>query len=222
MNFNKSSSASSWIFVTASVASQSVRRNGQKNRIGIFGHRVTTMTQKSLRDTLRPTVAMFRGKLCTRSGWNFSNFCSHHGRKNQIETFGCRGTKMGQKSCSDTLCTTGATFCGKILASGQNFRILLIWSHTGVENSETEFSGIIVPKRVKNHVEVFYTPQVRSSKGKYWLRVNILEFYASGRTTVKSSKSEFLAIGRSKRIKNHGGISHLEFWFFFLKKLLAE
>ncbi len=43
-------------------------------------------------------------------------------------------------------------------------------------------------------------------RGNTPFRVKIFKFYSSDCTTVKSSKSEFLAVVRPKWVKNHGGI----------------
>ncbi len=56
---------------------------------------------------------------------------------------------------------------------------------TPVESTESEFSAVGRPKRVKNRKRNF-TP---SSEEKYSLRVKIFEFYPSGCTPVESTES---------------------------------
>ncbi len=75
---------------------------------------------------------------------------------------------------------------------------------TPFESTESEFSALGQPKRVKNSGEKLYAPLVQSSEGKYSLQVKIFEFYPFGRTLFESTESEYSAIEWPKRVKNPG------------------
>ncbi len=68
----------------------------------------------------------------------------------------------------------------------------------GVESTESGFSAVGRPKRVKSSGEKLYAP----TGAKYSLQVKIFEFYPSGRTPVESTKAEFSAVGWPKRVRN--------------------
>ncbi len=110
------------------VKSTNWLHHSRKYRIEIFGRSVTKMGQKSWRDTLSTTGAMFRGKLLA-PGQNFwiLRIWSHHSRKYQILIFGYWATKTGQKSWRDTLRTTGAKYSLQV----KHFQILHVWLHQG-------------------------------------------------------------------------------------------